>query len=60
MKNSKRATLLLICLLMSSILSAQPAPPESANRTPIPGFIILAAAGAAIGASKLNKASKSD
>jgi|GEM_PF-3269738 len=42
----------LALFLNCSFLAAQPAPPDSANRTPLPGLLILAAAGAAYGARK--------
>ena len=42
----------LALILNCSALFAQPAPPDSANRTPLPGIVILAVAGAAYGAKK--------
>ncbi len=52
MLNLKPKFYLFILLFNASYLLAQPAPPESANRTPLPGLVILAAAGAAYGARK--------
>ena len=44
--------IVIILIFNVSQLFGQPAPPESANRTPLPGLVILAAAGAAYGAKK--------
>tara|TARA_R110002050_G_scaffold271751_2_gene415368 strand:+ start:5588 stop:5776 length:189 start_codon:yes stop_codon:yes gene_type:complete len=44
--------LILVVVFCSSFLAAQPAPPDSENRAPLPGIVILAAAGAAYGARK--------
>lgn len=52
MTNLKPKLIAFALILNSSFLDAQPAPPDSANRTPLPGLVILAAAGAAYGARK--------
>lgn len=43
----------VLAMLVSLDLAAQPAPPSSDNPAPLPGLIILAAAGAAVGAKKV-------
>ncbi len=43
---------LIITLAFSLEMMAQPAPPASGNTAPIPGLVLLAAAGAAFGAKK--------
>jgi len=49
-----RKRLLFACALIINgfFLSAQPAPPQSVNRTPLPGLVILAAVGVAYGVRK--------
>ncbi|MGK0406989.1 MAG: hypothetical protein ACJAZH_000808 [Roseivirga sp.] len=45
---------LLVLILVCSwiMLSAQPAPPDSANPAPLPGVVLIMAAGASYGAFK--------
>jgi len=52
MLNFKHFFILVPLVLSSFFLAAQPAPPDSENRAPLPGLVILAAAGAAYGARK--------
>lgn len=52
MLNLKHFLILVFVVFSSSFLTAQPAPPDSGNRAPLPGIVILAAAGAAYGARK--------
>ena len=52
MLNLKHFLILVFVVFSSSFLAAQPAPPDSENRAPLPGIVILAAAGAAYGARK--------
>lgn len=41
-------------------LSAQPTPPDSNNPAPLPGLVLLAAAGAALGAKKVYDKKRSE
>ncbi len=60
MKNIK--TLLTLCFICSALfLSAQPKPPGNGLQpTPIPGLVLLAAAGAAVGAKALHNKKKEE
>ncbi len=60
MLNLKHFLILVVLVFSSSFLAAQPAPPDSENRAPLPGMVILAAAGAAYGARKSFLKSKGD
>ena len=48
----KRFFILFVLVFSSGLLNAQPAPPESVNGTPLPGLVLMVAAGAAYGARK--------
>lgn len=56
MKLIKIAVILLV--LGSFKLNAQPNPPGSGNPAPLPGLAFLAVAGAAFGAKKYHEANK--
>lgn len=56
MKLIKVAIVLLV--LGSLKLNAQPSPPSSGNPAPLPGLAFLAVAGAAFGAKKYHDANK--